>query len=130
MHHIAGGITIALACITLLVAMIGIFGVLSYGVSMRKFELGVRMAIGAAPIRIVKNIINENLMAIVIAIAIATLIMLAVLLWLHTTHINFNFSILGYVAPITLILFVTTFASLLSVWRIIRSPAICSLRDN
>lgn len=45
----------------LLLAALGVYGMLSYSVSCRLREIGVRMAIGAAPQRIVRNFLGEGL---------------------------------------------------------------------
>src|SRR3954453_4923987 len=45
----------------LLVAALGVYGMLSYSVSSRRREIGVRLALGAAPTRIVRFIVAEGL---------------------------------------------------------------------
>jgi ABC-type antimicrobial peptide transport system permease subunit len=45
----------------LLIAALGVYGMLSYSVSCRVREIGVRLAIGAAPPRIVRVILGEGL---------------------------------------------------------------------
>ena len=45
----------------LLIAALGVYGMLSYSVSCRRREIGVRLAIGAAPPRIVRIILSEGL---------------------------------------------------------------------
>jgi len=45
----------------LLVAALGVYGMLSYSVSSRLREIGVRLALGAAPTRIVRFIVAEGL---------------------------------------------------------------------
>lgn len=45
----------------LFIAALGVYGMLSYSVSCRLREIGVRMAIGAAPRRIVQGVLGEGL---------------------------------------------------------------------
>ena len=60
----------AFAGLGLVLAAIGIYGVISYGVGMRTREIGVRMALGALPVDIRKTIIKEALVLTGIGTAI------------------------------------------------------------
>lgn len=50
--------------------MIGLYGVISYGVSQRTHEIGVRSALGAAPRSILLMILREAMTLVVAGIAI------------------------------------------------------------
>ena len=60
----------AFAAAALALAAIGVFGMLSYMVSTRRREIGVRMAIGAQPRRIVEMVVRSGLMHAVIGSAL------------------------------------------------------------
>lgn len=51
----------AAAAVTLLLGMIGLYGVIAYGVALRRREFGLRMALGATPQRIVRGVIGQGL---------------------------------------------------------------------
>jgi putative ABC transport system permease protein len=53
-----------LAGLALVMASVGIYGVITYMVNQRKFEIGVRMAIGAAPRDVLWLILRRGLMVI------------------------------------------------------------------
>ncbi len=54
-------LVVGFAGVALLIAALGVYGMLSYSVSCRRREIGVRLAIGAAPPRIVRIILSEGL---------------------------------------------------------------------
>jgi putative ABC transport system permease protein len=56
------------AFVALLIASVGIYGVLAYSVSQRTGEIGVRMALGATPRDALRLIIREGMMVVLIGI--------------------------------------------------------------
>jgi predicted permease len=58
------------AAAALIVAALGVYGMLSYSVSSRLREIGVRLALGAAPQRIVRFILAEGLRLAALGVAV------------------------------------------------------------
>jgi predicted permease len=63
-------LTAGFAGAALLVAALGVYGMLSYSVSSRRREMGVRLALGAAPPRIVRFVLGEGLRLAIAGIVI------------------------------------------------------------
>jgi len=124
--------TAALAVITLFLASVGLYGILSYGTQMRRFELGTRMAIGAKRKDLVGLIVKDNVWVIVLGIASSIVVMLCI-------YIAFKEALSVYLSVDLLPMFLTTILSIavLSLFacywplrQYINHPAIHSLRGS
>jgi putative ABC transport system permease protein len=60
----------AFAILALFLAGLGIYGVISYGVSQRKFEIGVRMALGATPQSVTRLVVGEGATMTIVGLAL------------------------------------------------------------
>jgi putative ABC transport system permease protein len=65
------------ASAALLVAALGVYGMLSYSVASRRREIGVRLALGAAPRRVVRFIVAEGVRLAALGIVIGVVAALA-----------------------------------------------------
>ena len=54
----------------MLLAALGLYGVLSYSVTARTRELGIRIAIGASPRRVIGSVMRQALAAVIAGVAI------------------------------------------------------------
>ena len=59
--NLATSVFASFAGLAMLVALVGIYGVTAYGVERRTREIGVRMAVGAHPRRVLRMILGESL---------------------------------------------------------------------
>jgi len=58
----------------LLLAGVGLFGLLSYGVAQRRREIGIRMALGAGHRRVVRDVVSQGLTVTVAGLAVGGVI--------------------------------------------------------
>lgn len=58
--------------LAMLIATIGLYGVMSYTVSRRRIEIGIRMALGADPRTVVRMVLRESGLLLLIGVAVGT----------------------------------------------------------
>jgi ABC-type antimicrobial peptide transport system permease subunit len=69
------------AALALLLAVVGIYGLLAHAVARRTREIGIRVALGARPASVLRLVIGEGMRLVLAGFAIGTLASLA-LTWL------------------------------------------------
>lgn len=70
------GLIVGFAGVALLIAIVGIYGVLSYSVSQRTHEIGVRMALGAQVRDVLELVLGRAAMLITLGIALGVVLSL------------------------------------------------------
>ena len=124
--------TAVLASLVFLLAGIGLYGILSYGTQLRRFEIGARMAIGATRKHLISMIIGDNTMA-VLAGFIGSILLFALAYIGLSEYIQplLTWQVIPMIlATLLLIILVTLFACYWPLRQYINKAAIFSLRAS
>lgn len=76
-QRVAAAVTGALGAVGLLLAAVGLFGVLSFSTAQRTREIGVRLALGASRLGIVRMVLGEGLRLVGVGIAVGLVLAVA-----------------------------------------------------
>ena len=117
--------------IALLLAVVGVYGVMSYSTSQRIQEVGIRLALGAQPKQILRTIVGEGVALSAIGIVIGAGISIGLGHLLSTLFFGLESTDAATLATVAVILlFVSTLASLIPVWRAMRVDPLTALRHE
>lgn len=125
------GLMSSFAAIALVLAAVGVYGVLSYSVSLRRREFGVRAAIGASRGRVMRLVLHEALVIAGVAVAAGTAA--AVVLGRFMASLLFEVdasdpaTLLAVAASVGL---VTVLAALAPAWRAASADPLGVLRSD
>jgi predicted lysophospholipase L1 biosynthesis ABC-type transport system permease subunit len=117
------------ACSAMLLAGLGLHGLLAFGVSQRRQEIGVRVALGATGMRVVRLVVGEGL-ALAVAGAVAGLgLAYAAARWFESLLAGVQPSDpLIYLAAVVLTAIVTLSGSLVPALRALRVDPVTAIR--
>ena len=119
------------AAVALVLAAVGVFGVMSYTVSQRTAEIGVRVALGADERQIFRLVVGESLTLAVIGIAVGAAGALAVARGLRTLLFGVGMSDPAtFGATATLLLIVAFLASYMPARRAMSVDPMSALRTD
>lgn len=127
--RLTGQVLVIFAGLALLLAGIGIYGVLSYVVNLRRQEIGIRLAIGAAPAQVRRQILISGVKLTLIGIASGLLLAALVSPFLAPLlHKVAPTDPLTFGSVAVVLLFVASVASLVPAWRASRVDPLTALR--
>ncbi|HXZ34125.1 MAG TPA: ABC transporter permease [Terriglobales bacterium] len=70
LFQIGAGLAAALGLLGLTLAIVGVYGVISYSASQRTHEIGIRMAIGAQPMEILRMVFRQGLLIVGVGLVV------------------------------------------------------------
>lgn len=124
--------TAVLALLTFFLAGVGLYGILSYGTQMRRFELGTRMAIGAKRRHLVALIINDNSRVIIAGVIVSIFLLVGIyLLYIDVLadYLSLNLAVM-FLLTLMAIAGLSLFACYWPLRTYINQPAVHSLRGS
>lgn len=131
MDKISAWVTAILGLLSLFLAAVGVYGVLSYSMALRRFELGIRLAIGATPKRIMALVCKDTILPVLIGLTCSTGLLLLLLNYVkNKPWFTISVELSSFIIPIGLICGIAIITAIMAVWGVARRPAIYSLRSN
>jgi ABC-type antimicrobial peptide transport system permease subunit len=116
--------------LALLLASLGIYGVVSYGVSQRTAEIGVRMALGATGRDVRRQVIGDTMRLTAAGVAIGTIASLALArLIASLLYATSPFDAMTFVMAVVVLTAVALLAGYLPALRASRIEPMRALRD-
>jgi predicted permease len=129
-YRLAAGVSTAIGLFALLLASIGLYGVVAFGVTRRTREFGIRMALGAHAAQVLRLVLRESFRVVAIGIAIGLTLALGIARVL--SGVLFGISAADPVTLISvpaLLTAVALLASWVPAWRATRVHPAVALRE-
>jgi predicted permease len=116
--------------VALLLACIGLYGVLAYSVTQRTSEIGVRLALGATPRAIMRLVLGNSATMVLTGVALGLLLAVGATRWLASFLYGVTPTDAGtFASAIALLVATASAAALIPSWRATRVDPTVALRD-
>ncbi len=130
-HRFNMALLTAFASLALLLAAVGIYGVMTQFVAQRTHEIGIRMALGARPIEVVRLVIEQGVRLALLGLAIGIGVASAVTQLIRSLLYGVTASDpMTFVSVASLLIGVVLLACLVPAWRAMRVDPIVALRHE
>jgi predicted permease len=130
-QQLAASLLNALGIIALVLAGIGIYGVMSYSISQRTQELGIRMALGARPMEVLGGILKQVLKVTSLGIAAGAILALAAGRILGSWLIGVAaFDPLTFLSSSLFLILIAALATVIPAWRATHLDPLTALRSD
>ena len=119
------------ALVALFLAAVGLYGVVSYTVGQRTQEIGLRMAIGAAPSQVLRMVVGGGMKLAIIGVAVGIAASLALANLVASLLFGVTpFDPVSYAATASILLAVAALACFVPARRAMRVDPIIALRQE
>lgn len=130
-RRMAGRLSILFGCLAVVLAALGVYGVMAYGVSQRTRELGIRQALGSTPRQLLALILRQGIVLAVPGILVGCVIAAIAARWLEPMLYAVSaYDPATYAAAPVIVLAAATLACLLPALRASRTNPLAALRDE
>ncbi len=130
-ERLLGVLLLAAACISLFLGAIGVYGITAQSVRQRQQEVGVRIALGAPPGRLLRMLMMDPLVSVLTGLAVGLPVAFAATRGLRSLLFEVSATDpLTYLAATVVLIAVATVASLPASLRAVRLSPIAALRDQ
>jgi ABC-type antimicrobial peptide transport system permease subunit len=115
----------------LTLAILGVYGVLAYSVSLRTAEFGIRIAVGSSRLSLIRLVMLEASKPVVAGLVLGGLMSVGVIRAIRSLLYETNGAELGpIVASVSLLLVATFLAAFLPAYRASRTDAMRALHEE
>ncbi len=119
------------ALTALLLALLGVYGVVSYSVRQRTAEIGTRMAVGASSRDLMGLIIGDGLRMAAMGVGIGLLIVIALASFLNQSSLQIKIeNITPFISPTLLLIGLTALACFFPAWRATLVSPMVAIRNE
>ncbi len=119
------------ALAALLLAMLGVYGVVSYTVRQRTAEIGTRMAVGATSRDLLRLVMGDGFKMAAIGIALGGVVALGLTSALKASDVNIQVeSVTPFLTPIVLLIGLTALACFFPAWRATLVSPMVAIRNE
>lgn len=130
-HKLSAALTLVLALLSLLLAAGGIYGVLNYSTKMRRYELGIHLALGAKTQKVRNMVIKESLSPVLSGVIASIIVSLALFLVVRQyINIQLNINITAVLSVLPIMLSVAYLACYIPIRNVISEDPIKALRNE
>jgi ABC-type antimicrobial peptide transport system permease subunit len=123
------GVISGMGMLALLLAVVGLYGVVGYNVSQRTREIGIRIALGATPSRVVQSMVSGFFMPLSIAVIVGICLAAAasIVMWAELYGVS-NLDPLSYAAAVLVLAATGSLAALIPARRALKVDPMEALR--
>ena len=119
------------AGVALVLAMVGILGMTSYSLSRRTHEIGIRVALGARPGRVLGNLVGHSLVLAAAGMAVGLSAALLLTRFMESMLFGVRASDPATYVAVSLVLVAVAMAgSAIPSWRVLRADPVSALRSD
>ncbi|MGD0694200.1 MAG: ABC transporter permease [Terriglobia bacterium] len=131
LFKVGAGFAASLGALGLLLAVVGVYGVVSYAASQRQHEIGIRMALGAQPSSVLRLVVRQAVILVGAGVGIGVLAALAVSRVLVSLLVGVaSYDVLTFASVSALMVAVALVACYIPAYRAARVDPMVALRHE